>query len=269
MKNKVIKMIISFAAAAAISGCTLLGTNSINKAKEDIKNEDYSSALQHLRDAKEAGIENSEVDFLINVFDNYIAALELYNQGNVEDAKTKIEAVPDTASAYVFWNNISELSNRIDIEIYTKEVNEKISEVKQMVAAGDYNQAVGVIAVLESGQLTDSQKNEIASLKQTINSAQAQIESAAQIAEETARRQAEEEAKRNANTNTIKKTMYVVKCNEFITLRSTPSTSASEITKIPLGSSVGYIEEAGNGFYKVQYDGKIGYALASYLSDNR
>ena len=35
MKNKVIKMIISFAAAAAISGCTLLGTNSrrISKTK--------------------------------------------------------------------------------------------------------------------------------------------------------------------------------------------------------------------------------------------
>ena len=79
----------------------------------------------------------------------------------------------------------------------------------------------------------------------------------------------EDEANKNASTNTIKKTMCVVRCNEFITLRSSPSTSASEITKIPLGSSVGYIEEAGNDFYKIQYNGNIGYALASYLSDNR
>lgn len=67
---------------------------------------------------------------------------------------------------------------------------------------------------------------------------------------------------------TIVSVMYVVKCNNYITLRKSPSTSAGEITKIPLGASVGYISSASNGFYKVSYNGKQGYALAAYLSSS-
>ena len=61
---------------------------------------------------------------------------------------------------------------------------------------------------------------------------------------------------------------YVVNCNESITLRTSPSTSASEICQIPLGAAVSYVEGAGNGFYKVVYNGNTGYALASYLSSD-
>lgn len=61
-------------------------------------------------------------------------------------------------------------------------------------------------------------------------------------------------------------TMYVVNCNESITLRMSPSTGAGEIRQIPLGATVSYIESASNGFYKVAYLGDTGYALASYLS---
>ena len=62
-------------------------------------------------------------------------------------------------------------------------------------------------------------------------------------------------------------TMYVVNCNESITLRTEPSTSASEICQIPLGAAVSYISSASNGFYQISYLGHTGYALASYLSE--
>lgn len=68
------------------------------------------------------------------------------------------------------------------------------------------------------------------------------------------------------NTSVIS-TMFVVNCDEWISLRSTPSTSASRIATIPYGASVGYIEPASNGFYKISYNGKIGYALSQYLSN--
>lgn len=68
------------------------------------------------------------------------------------------------------------------------------------------------------------------------------------------------------STDMTYQTMYVVNCNEWITLRTSPSTSASEITKIPLGASVSFIESAPDGFYKIAYMGQTGYALASYLS---
>ena len=61
-------------------------------------------------------------------------------------------------------------------------------------------------------------------------------------------------------------TLYVVNCNESITLRTADSTSAKEIRQIPLGAAVSFMENAANGFYKVSYNGSTGYALASYLS---
>lgn len=75
--------------------------------------------------------------------------------------------------------------------------------------------------------------------------------------------QAEEAA--TANTQVLT-TLYVVNCNESITLRTANSTSSKEIRQIPLGAAVSFMENASNGFYKVSYNGSTGYALASYLS---
>ena len=75
--------------------------------------------------------------------------------------------------------------------------------------------------------------------------------------------QAEEAA--TANTQVLT-TLYVVNCNESITLRTADSTSAKEIRQIPLGAAVSFMGNASNGFYKVSYNGSTGYALASYLS---
>ncbi len=59
--------------------------------------------------------------------------------------------------------------------------------------------------------------------------------------------------------------MRVVNCRESISLRRSPSVSASEICQIPLGSMVSYVSSASDGFYEITYMGKNGYALASYL----
>lgn len=61
------------------------------------------------------------------------------------------------------------------------------------------------------------------------------------------------------------RSLMVVNCNEYITLRTSPYTSADEITRIPLGAEVDYIE-AKKDFYLVSYNGQIGYALQSYLT---
>jgi uncharacterized protein YgiM (DUF1202 family) len=67
----------------------------------------------------------------------------------------------------------------------------------------------------------------------------------------------------------IKATYFVANCRESITLRPGPSVDSGEITQIPLGQAVGFIEEAANGFYKINFDGQVGYALATYLSAER
>lgn len=63
----------------------------------------------------------------------------------------------------------------------------------------------------------------------------------------------------------IYQNMTVINCNQSITLRKSPSTSAAEICQIPLGATVFVVEEASNGFYLVEYAGYSGYALSKYL----
>lgn len=70
---------------------------------------------------------------------------------------------------------------------------------------------------------------------------------------------------KNENINSYV-TLYVVNCNEDITLRTSPSTEADAIRRIPLGEPVSFIEKAANGFYMISYMGDVGYALASYLT---
>ena len=60
--------------------------------------------------------------------------------------------------------------------------------------------------------------------------------------------------------------LKVVKCNEYITLREEPSTSAAALAHIPLGASVDEIHWSENGFWCVAYRGQTGYALSKYLS---
>lgn len=88
--------------------------------------------------------------------------------------------------------------------------------------------------------------------------------------EEEAAEEAEKDKAVEEKSETAKyETYFVVNCKESITLRKSPSISAGEICQIPFGSAVSYVETAENGFYKIIYEGKTGYGLASYLALDR
>lgn len=59
--------------------------------------------------------------------------------------------------------------------------------------------------------------------------------------------------------------MKVENCSSYITLRAKANGGAAEIVRIPLNAEVTYLAAAENGFYKVEYNGYIGYALSTYL----
>ena len=65
---------------------------------------------------------------------------------------------------------------------------------------------------------------------------------------------------------TVVATYYVVNCDKSVTLRKNPSTAAVELAQVPLGQAVGFIEESGDSFCKVNHAGKVGYILSQYLS---
>lgn len=247
-------------ALAITAGCEIFNSD-IDMAKEAIQNKDYSSALMYLKDIQEAGTENAEVDLLAGVFEHYLAAVDMYNAGDTEGAKKRLDEIPAEAESYVFWSDIEEVANRIAAEENVEAIDERISRVKQLIASGDYNSAKQELEQLEKAELTEGQQNELAYMSQTIETADAYVQNAERQAEQA------QQAQQSANNDVVSKTMYVVKCNEYITLRTSASTSASEITRIPLGASVGYISGADNGFCRVRYGDRTGYVLASYLGD--
>ena len=59
--------------------------------------------------------------------------------------------------------------------------------------------------------------------------------------------------------------MQVVKCNTYVSLRASASTSATRLVKVQLGELVTDCESASNGFVKCTFDGQTGYILAKYL----
>lgn len=63
-------------------------------------------------------------------------------------------------------------------------------------------------------------------------------------------------------------TMYVVNCSEWVSLRSSPSTSAARVAKVPLGAAVTDCRTASTTFTYCTYNGASGYVLTEYLSVN-
>ena len=65
--------------------------------------------------------------------------------------------------------------------------------------------------------------------------------------------------------------MEVVNCNEWVSLREQPDTTAKRLVKVSLGAIVSNCEQLNEEWIYVEYDGYSGYILAQYLepSDNR
>ena len=59
--------------------------------------------------------------------------------------------------------------------------------------------------------------------------------------------------------------MEVVNCEEWVSLREMPSTSAKRLTKVYLGAVVNNCQQFGDEWIYAEYDGRGGYILAKYL----
>lgn len=63
-------------------------------------------------------------------------------------------------------------------------------------------------------------------------------------------------------------TLYNTLCKEYVTLRSSPSMKASEVTEIPKNASVDFIADVEDSdFIEVGYNGKTGYALEAFFTE--
>lgn len=117
----------------------------------------------------------------------------------------------------------------------------------------------------QTGKSADEEDKALpGSAEEEINLPRAMEEDQTESTEEAVE-EAETDSEEDSGSEVKYETYYVVNCNESITLRKSPSTKAGEICQIPFGAAVSFVETSENGFYKIIYNGKTGYGLASYL----
>lgn len=63
-------------------------------------------------------------------------------------------------------------------------------------------------------------------------------------------------------------TLYIVNCEESVTLRAAPSSEAEALAQIPLGAAVTCYGDVENDFSEVEYQGMRGYVSSRYLGWN-
>lgn len=245
------------------SACSNTASKAIEQGKLSIANSEYKNALNSLMLAKDEGAKGSELDTMISILNNYLNSLNYYENGDVENALASFSLIPSEYSKYTLRDDVDALKSLIDTSVASSNsIDEQIEGLKTLIAAGDYTGAEININELYEKNLSLEQENQVNELNATLKTAQSKINAATKVVYVTP-------APMLSTNTVVTDTYYVVNCNEWISLRTNPSTSASRIASIPLGSSVGFIEVASNGFYKINYQGNIGYALASYLSPRR
>lgn len=271
---KKIKLIILIASTLLLlSSCaSSTAKKAIEEGKLSMANSDYTAALNYFQLAKNEGYTDSELDEMILIVEKYTEAESAFNEVDMDGTREALESIPESYKNYSIASDIDVLHEKLNTKSATmSDIDSQISCTKKMIAEGDYASAAANIKEIYSKDITNYQRTQIDQLKTTIESAQEKIDAASSqkevvyVAPNPPRNSVPAKA---SNTNVVA-TYYVVNCNQSITLRTSPSTSASEITQIPLGQAVGYIENAGNGFYKINYDGAVGYSLASYLSPTK
>lgn len=234
-------------------------SKSLEQGKMSMAGGDYISALNYLKLAQSEGNKNSDVRDMIDILEKYLNVKAEVEQSHFDVAAEILSTIPDSYTQYGVAMEIDKLRKEIEKEKnVSSNVDEQIAAVKKWIAEGDYASADLNIQELYTKKMNENQKKVADELKATLATVNAKI---AQI-------EAEKETANVYDTGntTVTATYYVVNCDESITLRTQPSTSAEEITQIPLGQAVGFIENAENGFYKINYDGQVGYGFSTYLS---
>ncbi len=250
-----------------LCACSNTAQKAIEQGKLSIASGDYQTALNSLELAKNEGARGDSLDDMISIIKNYVEAKEAYDEDNIDGANEALNKITQDYSEYAIKNDIEKLKSDIAAKQSTMgDVDMQIAGTKKLLASGDYVSVKANISELYTKNLTEYQKNQVDELNETLVSAQSKIDAASQTEPDVVYVEKPQSQTTSTGNTQVVDTYYVVNCKQSITLRTSPSTSAGEITQIPLGQAVGYIENAGNGFYKINYDGVIGYSLASYLS---
>lgn len=150
---------------------------------------------------------------------------------------------------------------------YDDTVRNYIKEVTLQDDVVDLNNKV----VVEYNDLLaeDDELNEyVAYLKEKINEDVGVIlakEETPDVAEEAEGEAAEEETEEPGSTDNIVTTVTMVKATDVVNIRTSDSETADKIDKAQIGQEFKLLEQRGNGWSKVEYNGKDAYIKSEYL----
>lgn len=271
MRKIFLSAFLSLAVIFSAAGCAENSTaqKAVEQSKLSIAAGDYPSALNFLKLAQNEGDLSDEVVEQTRMLENFLKAKEEFAQHQSTKAEEFLKLIPDNYKNYSFAADIDKLKAEMAKGTgASQNIDEQIAAVRNWIASGDYASAALNITELYTKAMNDNQRKQADELRATLETAKSKIASAESAVAKSAAPSHLTYTEISGNKNVVA-TYYVVNCKRSITLRTYPSTSADAITQIPLGQAVGYIENAGNGFYKINYDGLVGYSLASYLSSSR
>ena len=171
----------------------------------------------------------------------------LYNQGLYYEAREILAGVAGfNQSAEQMWT-IQSLREKIEAGIINIPYAD-LEGIRKLYRSGYYYEAYAAVqSYLQRGDLNNELKANAEQL----------------------RHQCEQAIKNYENTLVVEKKMYVTNVAEAVNFRSAASVTAPIIGAIDYAAEVGYIEDGGNNYFKIKYDGKYGYVNADFLADKK
>lgn len=188
----------------------------------------------------------SEVKF--TDVDQELPGLKTYYIGQDGDGQYFINdgTYDDTVRNYIkevtLQDDVVDLNNKVVVEYNDllaedDELNEYVAYLKEKI-----NEDVGVILAKEETP-----------------------DAAEEAAEEAEGEAADEETEEPGSTDNIVTTVTMVKATDVVNIRTSDSETADKIDKAQIGQEFKLLEQRGNGWSKVEYNGKDAYIKSEYL----
>lgn len=171
-----------------LSACNLFVSSTGKKAFEEGKLAlaagNYNEALGYFELAQAEGDKSEDLTDLINAISIYVTALDNYNNGDYENAKTTLDSIILNDATKTMSKFVDELEVSIQNGIDSRnKIDEQISGTERLFASGDYAGVELNIKELENNtDLSEEQKNKLALLKQQLETANGKVASASKAA---------------------------------------------------------------------------------------
>lgn len=210
--KKVSIIFVCIIMSAALSACNLFvnktGKKAFEEGKLELADGNYVEALAYFELAQKEWGESKEITDLINAINTYTDALDEYNNGDYETAKTTVESIDLNEAAQSMTKDVKALKRKIKKGINLRnELDEQILSTENLFADGDYISVSLNIEELENNEnLSEEQKDRLALLKQQLETAKGKVESASKAAaksEDVTYGEYDEEGAKNAVDNFV------------------------------------------------------------------